>query len=184
VLRPAERGLRIDCGSCGLPSFIPFTQTTGSATCPGCSSPAAYQIGLALTTYYRLNSHLDMLSDQGVLPHLLTIATLQSQAARSHFLPGVDVKFGQDDSDKAEADIFGVRDGQILCGEVKSSASEFTPDEIIHVVNLSKRLEADTHILAATDTIPADVIEQATQLCKASGLGLVVLGKAELLPWG
>jgi hypothetical protein len=179
----AERGLQIDCGACGLPSFIPLTQVAGTASCPGCSSPAAYQTGSALTIYYRLNSHLDMLSDQGVLPHLLTIATLERRTARSsHFLPGVDVWFSEDD--KGEADIFGVRDGKILCGEVKTSASEFTPDEIIHVINLSARLEADTHILAATDTIPSNVIDQATQLCKANGLSLITLSKAELIPWG
>jgi hypothetical protein len=180
----AERGLQIDCGACGLPSFIPFSQAAGSATCSGCASPAAYQTGSALTVYYRLNSHLDMLSDQGVLPHLLTIATLQRQAARSHFLPGVDVWFSQDDSDKAEADIFGVRDGKILCGEVKTSASEFTPDQITRDIDLSTRLEADTHVLATTDTIPDNAIEQASQLSKANGLGFIALSKSELLPWG
>jgi hypothetical protein len=180
----AERGLRIDCGACGQPSFIPLSQAPGSATCPGCSSPAAYQTGSALTIYYRLNSHLDMLSDQGVLPHLLTIAALQRQGAKSHFLPGIDVWFSQDDSDQAEADIFGVRDGQILCGEVKTTASQFTPDQIARDVDLSTRLEADTHVLAATDSIPENVIEKAKQLCTASGLGVVVLSKAELLPWG
>ena len=76
--------------------------------------------------HYRLNSHLDFLSDQGVLPHLLAIAALQRQGKKSHFVPGVDVWFSQDLSDKPEADIFGVRDGQVLCGEVKTSASEFT----------------------------------------------------------
>jgi hypothetical protein len=134
--------------------------------------------------YYRLNSHLDLLSDQGVLPHLLTIAALKRQGSKSHFLPGVDVWFSHDLDDKAEADIFGVRDGHVLCGEVKTSASEFTPDQITRDVNLSTRLEADTHILAATDDIPEEVIEAARHQCKASGLDLIVLGKAALLPWG
>ena len=180
----AERGLRIDCGACGLPSFIPLSQAVGSATCPGCSSPASYETGHALTICYRLNSHLDMLSDQGVLPHLLTIAALQRQGARSHFLPGVDVWFSQDDSDRAEADIFGTRNGQVICGEVKTNASEFTADQIARDVDLSTRLEADTHILAATDNIPENVTETAKKLCTASGLGLIVLSRAELLPWG
>ena len=126
-----------NCGGCGLPSFIPFPQTAGSATCPGCTNPAAYETGSALAVYYRLNSHLDMLSDQGVLPHLLTIAALRRHGATAHFLPGIDVWFSQDDSDKAEADIFGVWDGKVLCGEVKTSASEFTPDQIARDVSLS-----------------------------------------------
>ena len=118
----AERGLSVSCGACGLPSFVPFAEATARATCPGCSSPAEYETGSALAVYYRLNSHLDLLSDQGVLPHLLTIAALQRQGKQSHFLPGVDVWFSADDSDKAEADIFGVRDGKVLSGEVKTSA--------------------------------------------------------------
>jgi len=180
----AERGLRVVCGACGLPSFVPFPQASGRATCPGCASPAAYETGSALTVYYRLNSHLDLLSDQGVLPHLLTIAALQRQGQQSHFLPGVDVWFSADVSDKAEADIFGVRDCKVLCGEVKTSASEFTPDQIIRDVGLSSRLGADTHVLAATDSIPEAVVEKAEHQCGASGLGLIVLGKADLLPWG
>jgi len=58
----AERGLQVSCGACGLPSFVPLPQVSGRAACPGCSSPAAYETGAALTVYYRLNSHLDLLS--------------------------------------------------------------------------------------------------------------------------
>lgn len=180
----AERGLRLACDACGLPSFVAFGQVTGQASCPGCSSPARYETGAALEVHYRLNSHLDMLSDQGVLPHLLTITALRLNSERSHFLPGVDVWFSQDSNDKAEADIFGVRDGKILSGEVKTSASEFTPEQITRDVELSVRLEADTHVLAATDDVLPETVERAQQLCKTNGLDLITLGKSDLLPWG
>jgi hypothetical protein len=152
--------------------------------CPGCSSPASYETGSALSVYYRLNSHLDLLSDQGVLPHLLTIAALERQGRRSYFLPGIDVWFGADDKDHAEVDIFGVRDGQVLAGEVKTSASEFTLDQITRDIALSSRLEADIHVLAATDVIPKRTVEKAEQECKVAGLGLFVLQRADLLPGG
>jgi hypothetical protein len=180
----AERGLQVSCGECGLPTFIPLSQTAGRAACPGCSAPASYETGAALTVYYRLNSHLDHLSDQGVLPHLLAIEALRRQGRHSYFLPGIDVWFSVDDSDKREADLFGVRDGQILTGEVKTSASEFTPEQIRRDVALSSRLEADVHVLAATDDIPDKTVRLARELCEADGLALIVLGKAELLPWG
>lgn len=180
----AERGLGVTCGACGLPSFVPLAEATARATCPGCSSPAEYETGSALAVYYRLSSHLDLLSDQGVLPHLLTIAALQRQGNQSHFLPGVDVWFSADDTDKAEADIFGVRDGKVLSGEVKTGASQFTTQQVTRDVKLSSRLGADTHILAATDDIPAEVTELARELCTASGLALLVLGKTDLLPFG
>jgi len=180
----AERGLQVSCGACGLPSFIPLARASGQAACPGCSSPAAYGTGAALTVYYRLSSHLDLLSDQGVLPHLLTIAALQRQARQSYFLPGVDLWFSADGSDQAEADIFGVRDGQVLSGEVKTSASQFTPEQITRDVDLSARLQADAHVLSATDDIPPETAEKARQLCQASGLDLIILGRPDLLPWG
>jgi hypothetical protein len=132
--------------------------------------------------YYRLNSHLDLLSDQGVLPHLLAIQALRHRGTHSHFLPGIEVWFSTDDSDKAEADRFGILDGRILSGEVKTSASEFTPEQISRDVALASRLEADVHILAATDDIPEEAAEAARHLCVASGLDLVVLGKTDLLP--
>jgi hypothetical protein len=180
----AERGLQVTCGVCGLPSFIPLAQAPGRAACPGCSSPADYEIGTALTVYYRLNSHLDLLSDQGVLPHLLAIEALRRGETQSHFFPGVDLWFSADDSDRAEADLFGIRDGKILSGEVKTSASEFTPEQVTRDVALSSRLEADVHVLAATADIPEETAEMARQLCLDGRLELVVLGKAELLPWG
>jgi hypothetical protein len=124
---------------------------------------------------YRLNSHLDLLSDQGVLPYLLAIEALRRQGTRSYFLPGIDVWFSTDDSDKAEADLFGLRGGRVLSGEVKTSATEFTAEQVERDVNLSSRLEADTHVLAATDDIPAETVETARQLCQAKGLELVVL---------
>ena len=83
----AERGLSISCGACGLPSFVPLAEAPARATCPGCSSPAEYETGSALAVYYRLSSHLDLLSDQGVLPHLLTIAALQRQGKQSTSFP-------------------------------------------------------------------------------------------------
>jgi hypothetical protein len=180
----AERGLQITCGACGLPSFIPLPQTSGRAACPGCSSPASYDTGSTLTIYYRLNSHLDLLSDQGVLPHLLAIEALQRQGGQSYFLPGVDVWFSADDSDRAEADLLGISDGRIISGEVKTNASEFTPEQLSRDINLSSRLQADTHVLAATTDIPEQASEKARQLCETSGLELIVLGKPELLPWG
>jgi hypothetical protein len=94
------------------------------------------------------------------------------------------VWFSADNSDKAEADIFGVRDGKVLSGEVKTRAAEFTAQQVNRDVKLSSRLGADTHILAATDDIPAEVTELALELCTASGLALLVLGKTDLLPFG
>ena len=176
----AERGLRLTCSLCGLHSFVPLQQTSGRATCPGCDSSGEYEVASTLTVYYRLNSYLDHLSDQGVLPHLISIAALKSTGKNSYFLPGIDVWFS--DGVQGEADVFGVRDGQILSGEVKTSASEFTDEQIVHDVDLSSRLGADLHIMAATDVISEEVVKKAEQECEARGLGLITLQQGDLLP--
>ena len=176
----AERGLRLICGLCGLHSFVPLPHTSGRAICPGCGSFGEYEKSSTLNVYYRLNSYLDLLSDQGVLPHLITIAALKSTGKSSHFLPGIDTWFS--DGVQGEADVFGVRNGQILSGEVKTSASEFTHEQIIHDVDLSSRLRADLHIMAATDVISEETQEDARRECETRGLGLIILQRGDLLP--
>jgi hypothetical protein len=70
----AERGLRIACSGCGLTSFIALGEVTPDATCPGCRRSQRYLANSAgLTTYYRLNSLIDRATDQGVIPHLMTV---------------------------------------------------------------------------------------------------------------
>jgi hypothetical protein len=176
----AERGLRLTCNLCGLHSFVPLPQASERATCPGCGGFGEYEIASALTVYYRLNSYLDHLSDQGILPHLISIAALKSTGKNSYFLPGIDVWFSDDV--QGEADVFGVRDGQVLTGEVKTSASEFTDEQVAHDVDLSSRLGADLHIMAATDVISEKAVRKAERECEARGLGLIILQQGELLP--
>jgi hypothetical protein len=178
----AERGLRLTCSVCGLHSFVPLPQTSGQGTCPGCGNAGEYEMTSTLTVYYRLNSFLDSLSDQGILPHLITIAALKSAGKSSHFLPGVDVWFSN--AVQGEADVFGVRDGQIFSGEVKTSGAEFTDEQIVHDVDLSSKLGADLHIMAATDVIAEEAVEKAKHECESRGVGLIVLQREDLLPGG
>ncbi len=176
----AERGLRILCPKCGLRTFILLTETSSRATCPGCQSPARYDISSTLTIYYRLNSYLDRASDQGVLPHLLVIAELTHQHPRSYFLAGTNLRFESDD--EAEVDIFGVRTGEVVAGEVKTKAADFTAEQIARDTELSKRLGATTHLLAAIDDVPDNIATVAKEACHSLALNLIVLQKADLRP--
>jgi hypothetical protein len=176
----AERGLQISCGTCGLRSFIRFPQATGRAICPGCKYASRYETDRALTIRYRLDSYLDLLSDQGVLPQLMAATVLAQRGKYSYFLPGLDVT--TDDGNSAEADLFGILDGQILAGEVKTSAAWFTDGQLDRDTQLTQRLRADTHVLAAMDNIPAQTVRAAQERCDALGLQLIVLQRADLRP--
>ncbi|MFE5240489.1 MULTISPECIES: hypothetical protein [unclassified Streptomyces] len=142
---------------------------------------SAYQSGGALTSvHYRLDSFTDRASDNGLLPHLLVIAELCRRKPRSHFLPGTDVTFA--DGTQEEVDVFGVWDGRVLSGEVKTSASEFDAAQLQRDVALSKRLGADVHLLASVAPVTGDTRETARELCDAAGLELEVLDQADLRP--
>jgi hypothetical protein len=183
-LRWAERGLRIKCTDCRIDSFLPLegTGVRGAATCPGCGSAQAYASDKSgVSIFYRLDSLVDRASDQGVIPHLLTIAELSRRCPRSWFLPGVDVWFASEETNK-EADIVGIYDGQLVVGEVKTSGSEFTDPELTKDVDVCHRLGADKFVMAATDSIADDRQSTARRLCEGSGIELVVLTATDLLP--
>ncbi|MFE9221687.1 hypothetical protein ACFYN3_35885 [Streptomyces lavendulae] len=180
-----ERGLGLDCDQCRLHSFIPLHATGGRAVCPACSAPALYQRennNKAVEVVYRLNAFIDRAVDNGVLPHLLVIAALQNVDPSTHLLPGVDVYLGDDDK-KQEVDVFGVHDGRVLAGEVKVKAAEFSKhDQIARDVELSRRLGADVHLMAATDVIDDSLQDEARERCERAGLGLLVLHEPQLRP--
>ncbi|MER7042918.1 hypothetical protein [Streptomyces microflavus] len=177
----AERGLESICPSCTSRSFVPLGQTSSSPQCPGCGAVSTYQSGGAPTAvHYRLDSFTDRASDNGLLPHLLVIAELCRRKPRSHFLPGTDVTF--EDGTQEEADIFGVWDGKVLSGEVKTSASEFNEAQLRRDVALSRRLGADVHLLASITPVDDAVRDAARELCDAAGLELEVLDQADLRP--
>ncbi|MFD5256880.1 hypothetical protein ACFWM5_29115 [Streptomyces bobili] len=176
-----ERGLESTCPSCASRSFVPLNQTSGSPRCPGCGAVSAYQSGSVPTAvHYRLDSFTDRASDNGLLPHLLVIAELCRRKPRSHFLPGTDVTF--DDGRQEEVDIFGIWDGKVLSGEVKTSASEFDEAQLRRDVALSQRLGADVHLLASVTPVGQEVRDTTRELCEAAGLELEVLDQATLRP--
>lgn len=177
----AERGLESDCPSCTSRLFVPLNQTSGSPQCPGCGATSAYQSSSEPTAiHYRLNSFTDRASDNGLLPHLLVIAELCRRKPRSYFLPGTDVTFNN--GDQAEVDIFGIWDGKVLSGEVKTSASEFDDGQIRRDVALSKRLGADVHLLASVTPVAEKIRDIARGMCEAAGLELQILDQADLRP--
>uniref|UniRef100_UPI0026386875 hypothetical protein n=1 Tax=Ferrimicrobium sp. TaxID=2926050 RepID=UPI0026386875 len=177
----AERGCRINCERCAVTSFVPFRDTTPSARCPGCESSGRYAYSSAgITTYYRLNSLIDLASDQGVLPHLLVIAALHKRSSDTFILPGVNVSF--DDGIESEIDLFGVHNGKVIAGEVKTSAAAFDEEQIHRDIKLSKRLLADTHVMACTEPLEKGAIAIAGEVAQKYGVDLMLLDADELRP--
>lgn len=174
-----ERGLGISCTTCGVPSFVALSDTQSQARCPGCASSTTYDSeGKRLAVYYRLSTFLDRASDQGTLPVLMTIATLQAQSENTHLLPGVNVT--THDGQIPEVDLYGLHNGQVVAGEVKTSAAEFTKAQIARDVALSTLLNADTHIMACQEQLPESAVNVAHLLCAKAGISLMVLSGPQL----
>lgn len=178
----AERGLKVVCPRCGLGNFVPMSDAGSVASCPGCSASATYTVDPStLSIFYRLDSLVDRAVDQGVFPHLMAIAALAKAEPLSSFLPGADLYFpGQPKS--VEVDVFGVCGGKVMAGEIKTSASEFTEEQVRRDIDLSVRLRADVHILAAVDVVSERTREFARSLCGKAGIELRVLDRQDLRP--
>jgi hypothetical protein len=181
----AERGLEINCSNCGVRSFVPLPGASAKSQprCPGCGTLQGFTADAkssGLSMFYRLDTFVDRASDQGILPHLLVIAALARRSPHSWVLPGVTLSFV--DGLKAEADIFGVHDSRVIAGEVKTSAAEFSPEQMARDAELSVRLGADVHLLAAVGEIGDETAETAATLCRAAGVDLLILGRHELRP--
>lgn len=184
ALQWAERGLQIKCTVCRLSTFMRLEETgsRGKAQCPGCGSTQKYTTGNAdVSLFYRLDTLVDRASDQGVIPHLLTISELENRASPTFFLPGVDLWF-PDEPNKNEIDIFGIYDGDVLAGEVKTSGTEFSEKEIRKTVDVASRIDADVLLMAAPDEIPQAATAFARSLCNPEGLELLILDRKNLLP--
>jgi hypothetical protein len=182
----AERGFEVHYQMCGVHNFVPLTSVTGMPSCPGCGTEGTYTesakaaASQTVTIFYRLNAMTDRAADQGVIPHLLVEAALTDHPDRTYLVPGLDLVL--QDGRKCEIDVFGVVRSKIVAGEVKTSATEFTTEQIARDISLSKTLGADIHILACIQELPETTIALAAKLSEAAGVDLRVLAKAELRP--
>ena len=177
----AERGAETNCSRCGLQSFVPISTLDRGAHCPGCRAATSYTVDTAgLAVQYRLNTLIDLASDQGVLPHLLVFAELTRRYQRTKLLGGTLTTFPDDST--AEVDILGVHDQCFVAGEVKTKARDFTQQQLERDIAVSARLDVDLHILAAVDAIPASVVDTARKLATDARLDLLVLSREHLRP--
>ncbi|WP_415855389.1 hypothetical protein [Sinomonas sp. G460-2] len=178
----AERGFELKCRSCRTSSFMPLANVPqAGAACPACRAPGGYTgANAGPSVFYRLDGLIDRASDQGVFPHLLTIAALHKKEPLSWFLPGVDFTF--EDRDRREADIVGLFAGRLTVGEVKTRGAEFTAEQIERDINLAQRLGAEVYVLSAPDEISEESESIARARSTDVGIQLILLNRTDLRP--
>lgn len=170
----ADRGLIVDCKLCHITSFIPFRDTQSAPTCPACSAEASYrQDTNELVAAYRLSGLVDRASDQGVVQHVVALAAVSRMHRSVDLRLGVDLEWS--DSARREADLFGVVDGRVVLGEVKSSGPSFTAAQIDRDVDLAKRVQADVYLMVCMEPLGAEAVAYAASTAMREGVELAVL---------
>lgn len=170
-----ERGFRSSCPGCGLSSFVPLAANAKPDLCPQCGTLSSLSLNsFGVDLHYRLDALADRCSDQGVLSHVAVGSVLLAKHPFAALHLGADIAW--EGGEKSEVDILGFLGSDLVAGEVKTSSSEFTPEQIDRDVALSLKLRARTHILAyiwgAEDV---RFIERARLACGEAGLGLIVV---------
>lgn len=177
----AERGAEVDCGRCGLKSFVPMERLDDKGLCPGCRHRQGYTVHQGtFAVFYRLDTMVDRCSDQGVLPHLLVIASLCNRERDTRFLPGLTVNLP--DGRTRETDIFGVASSKVLSGEVKTSPIGFTRSQLEGDIALSEVLAADVHVVATLGRLSAETRRTAERLAGRTTISVMCLDGNDLRP--
>lgn len=154
----ADRGFVVDCVRCGLIPFVQATSSTRRGRCPACRAPSGYarDANNAPAVHYRLNALLDRASDQGVVPHLAVLQRLAPDPGASCFVLGAHLLRGDDAL--GEVDLLGYDGERLLCGEVKTSAAGFTPEEIARAVRLAIAANCDDLVFGCTDQLDQSLV--------------------------
>ncbi len=170
-----ERGFKVSCQSCGMSSFIPATSLASPALCPQCNTTSELiRTEAGVEMYYRLDAFADRCSDQGVVTHAAVGSVLLASHSFSALHLGVDIAW--EDGGVAEVDILGFLGARLVAGEVKTSAAEFTDDQIDRDIALSAMVGVQTHVLAyVRPTKDLRFLVRARAVCADAGLDLLVV---------
>jgi len=143
-------GIRVRCANCGSGYWRDIGSLRQTTSCDGCQT--LIYTPVEATWRYRLNSLVrNGIALHGCLPVIAALHDLR-QKAREGFVytPGVALfRNWEDEEPEAETDILCIADGHLVCGEVKSSASEFTSAELRKLAAIALKIRADIVVISA-----------------------------------
>lgn len=153
------QGSDLRCPSCGLARWHPVDALGRTVQCPECLRPFTLPADPGWS--YRLNGLVQSaLADDAVLP-VIDAAYAISTEARTHalILPPMDIYDDSGAQPLTDLDLFALRDGQLVVGEVKSSAGGFTVKQLLALSRVAAAIQADEVVLAAPAATWAPEIE-------------------------
>lgn len=181
AIRWAERGLTIRCERCRVGSFVELPDVSPRPICPACGSEEQYVANHSgPLMHYRLSALIDRAADQGVTTHVAAAAGLRRHYQHVSLALGTNLEFH--DGTRAEVDLFGVIDGSLVMGEVKTKSAEFTRAQILRDVHIARRLNVDSYLMTAPDNLNPEQIELCRKQCARLGLVAITMQGGTVAP--
>jgi len=169
-----DRGLVIDCGSCGISTFGVFRDVEAKAVCPACGERAVFAgDSTGPQVHYRLNALLDRASNVGAIGHLYGAAAILRENRNALVIPGAEIV--RHDGSTGEIDLVALAGDLILSGEVKRAAGWFTKPQIESHMHLSIELGAKRHLMVSLAPLPQQTIDLGAEVARRAHIGLAVL---------
>jgi hypothetical protein len=172
-----QQGLRISCNNCGSRFWREMGSLDQKVRCDGCNATVA--VPVESIWRYRLNSLIrNGIALHGCVPVTSALRCLRERARESFiYTHGVALFKDYDDPrPEAEIDLLCISNGKLVCGEVKSSASEFTREELTKLARIAVDIRADEVAISAFDD-PNGLMEEHSKTL----IGLLPVGCAVLI---
>jgi hypothetical protein len=145
-----QQGVGIRCTNCGSRFWLEMGTLQQSVKCGGCT--ATVSVPVECIWRYRLNSLIrNGIALHGCVPVVSALRGLRDWAKESFiYTHGIALfKNYGDSKPEAEIDLLCISDGKLVCGEVKSSASEFTREELAKLARIAADIRADQVAISA-----------------------------------
>jgi len=177
------QGVSLRCEHCGKEDWWTTSALSSEVRCDGCLRSFAFPANP--TWRFRLNSLIrNGITKAGVLA---VLHTLHKKAQLGHdlfvYLPCQALYEDHAGAPYTDLDLIAIRDGQIIIGEVKSSAEAFKDTDFAKLRSVAEEIRPNALVLAATGTEwPPEVTRKAEAL-QASLAPVGVTVEKLLLPW-
>lgn len=126
AVKVVKRGFHATCPNCLTPTWHPLHSIGEFLTCPGCANVFLFPVeqkkgsGVELSWEYTLNSLVNRVMDQDVLPCILALFHETKPACDVPFVPGIELIPKGETNILAEFDYLFVKDQNLVAGECKT----------------------------------------------------------------
>ena len=178
-----QQGIRVRCLNCGSRFWREIGTLRQKLTCDGCN--ASVPVPVESDWRYRLNSLIrNGIALHGCVPVVSALRGLRERATESFIYTHGVALFKEYDDPKpaAEMDLLCISNGRLICGEVKSSASEFTGEELSKLARIAADIGADQAAISAFNDPSGLMSRHGEALAKLlpAGCTVTICGPA---PW-